>query len=40
VLRKEADLNAGSASAPVVELLNRFVPSGLRDASSDPVSRH
>jgi hypothetical protein len=39
VLRKEADLNAGSASAPVVELLNRFVPSGLRDASSDPVSR-
>jgi glycine/D-amino acid oxidase-like deaminating enzyme len=31
VLRKEADLNAGRGSGPVVELLNRFVPSGLRE---------
>src|SRR5919106_1745237 len=37
--RSEADLNAGRTSAPVVELLNGFVPSGLRDASPDPASR-
>jgi hypothetical protein len=30
VLQKEADLNADRPSQPVVELLNRFVPSGLR----------
>jgi hypothetical protein len=40
VLRKEADLNAARASAPVVELLNRFVPSGLRGASPDPSALH
>jgi glycine/D-amino acid oxidase-like deaminating enzyme len=40
VLRKEADLNAGRASAPVVELLNGFVPSGLRDASAEVPSHH
>jgi glycine/D-amino acid oxidase-like deaminating enzyme len=40
VLRKEADLNAGRPSAPVVELLNGFVPSGLRETSPDPPSHH
>jgi glycine/D-amino acid oxidase-like deaminating enzyme len=30
VLAKEADLNAGRASQPVVEFFHRFVPSGLR----------
>jgi hypothetical protein len=39
VLRKEADLNAGRESAQVVELLHRFVPSGLRGASADPPPR-
>lgn len=32
VLQKEADLNADRSSGPVVEFLNRFVPSGLRAA--------
>ncbi len=35
VLRKEDDLNAGRRSGPVVQLMNRFVPSGLRDAESE-----
>ena len=33
VLRKEADLNADRLSGPIVEVLNRFVPSGLRGAA-------
>ena len=40
VLRKEADLNAQRSSAPLVELLNGFVPSGLRDASSEAPPHH
>jgi hypothetical protein len=32
VLQKEADLNANRPSTPVVQFLNRFVPSGLRTA--------
>ncbi|MDF3015542.1 MAG: dependent oxidoreductase [Thermomicrobiales bacterium] len=40
VLRKEADLNAGRASTPVVELLNGFVPSGLRGTKPDPPTHH
>ena len=32
VLRREADLNAGRVSGPLVRLLHRFVPSGLREA--------
>jgi glycine/D-amino acid oxidase-like deaminating enzyme len=32
VLQQEADLNADRPSSPVVELLTRFVPSGLRAA--------
>jgi glycine/D-amino acid oxidase-like deaminating enzyme len=39
VLRKEADLNAGRESGPIVQFLNRFVPSGLREKdSSHPPS--
>jgi putative aminophosphonate oxidoreductase len=38
VLQKEADLNANRPSGAVVELLNRFVPSGLRGAATTPTS--
>lgn len=38
VLRREADLNAARASGPAVRFLHRFVPSGLRGSSRQPVS--
>ncbi|MDQ3226805.1 MAG: FAD-binding oxidoreductase [Chloroflexota bacterium] len=37
VVRNEHDLNANQPSGPLVQLLHRFVPSGLRD--NEPVAR-
>jgi hypothetical protein len=37
VLRKDANLNAGRPSTPIVELLNGFVLSGLRESSPNAL---